>query len=274
MHDPYLDRPTAGDPRLKKSLGQHHLRDGALCRPLVDYLRPAGCRVLEIGPGGGVLTAELLAAGARVIACELDLAWAFELRRRLARSGESGRLEVLALDAQHLDWRRLPAPTLVAGNLPFHVATRLIEAVLPHAAAVPRAAFMVQKEVAERLVARPGDRAYGALSVLVAARARARLLATVRPGSFRPPPKVAAAFVGLELKTPPLPPADMPAFAQLVRLAFAQRRKTLRNALAAGLGRVRAEALLRAAGLDPRRRAQELDLAAFVELFAAQRRGA
>ena len=262
-----LSQVTMQDPFLKKSLGQHHLRDGALCRPLIEYLRPAGHRVLEIGAGAGVLTEELAAAGASVLACEVDLEWAFALRRRMA----GRRPRILALDALRIDWRRLPAPTLVAGNLPFNVATRLIQSLLPHPDVVPRAAFLVQKEVAERLVARPGDPAFGSLSVLVAAQAEVRYLATVRPGSFLPPPKVAAAFVGLELEAPPVSAAEMPAFARIVRLAFAQRRKTLRNSLASGLGRRRAGDLLRAVGWDVRRRAQELDVAAFVELFEAYR---
>lgn len=255
------------DPLLKKKLGQHHLRDGALCRPLVRYLQPAGQRVLEIGPGGGVLTAELAAAGGSPIACELDLDWVWALHRRFRGRG----VALVALDALAIDWRRLPPPTLVAGNLPFNVATRIIERLLPCSATVPRAAFMVQKEVAERLVARPGDAAYGALSVSTAAHARVSLLGTVKPGSFRPPPKVHAAFVGLELRPPTLTPSDIPAFTRLVRLAFAQRRKTLRNSLASGLGREAAEQLLGAAGLDGRRRAQELDLEAFVDLFRCLR---
>ncbi len=254
-------------PSLKKKLGQHHLRDGALCRPLVRYLRPDGQRVLEIGPGGGVLTAELLATGGRVTACELDLEWAFALRRRFRGRG----VTTLVLDALAVDWRRLPRPTLVAGNLPFNVATPIIDRLLPHAENVPRAAFMVQKEVADRLAARPGDAAYGSLSVLTAAYARVSLLGTVKSGSFRPPPKVQAAFVGLELRPPPLAPGEMPAFTRLVRLAFAKRRKTLRNSLASGMGRERAEQLLQAAGLDARRRAHELDLATFVDLFAASK---
>ncbi len=262
-----LDRGFARDkmhhPLLKKKLGQHHLRDGALCRPLVRYLQPEGQRVFEIGPGGGVLTAELLAAGGRPIACELDLEWVWALRRRFSGRG----VAIIALDALNVDWRGLLCPTLVAGNLPFNVATRIIERLLPHAETVPRAAFMVQKEVADRLVAGPGDSAYGSLSVLTAAYSQVSLLGMVRPGSFRPPPKVHAAFVGLELRPPPLAPAQMPAFGRLVRLAFAKRRKTLRNSLASGLGREPAERLLRTAGLDTRRRAHELDLAAFVVLF-------
>lgn len=251
-------------PPLKKALGQHHLIDGALCRPLLGFLEPAGRRVVEIGPGGGVLTAELLRAGARVIGWELDLAWAAELRRRLTGPD----LRLVAGDALEIDWTRFPSPTLVAGNLPYNVATVVIERLLPHHATVPRAAFLVQKEVADRLAARPRDEAYGSLSVLAAAWAQVRLLSRVRPGSFRPPPKVDSAFVGFELHPPPLPPEDMPAFVAFVRLAFAQRRKTLRNALAAGWGRERAERVLATAGLRERVRAEELGLEEFLGIWA------
>ena len=252
-------------PTLKKRWGQHHLRDGDLCRPLLRFLDPAGARVVEIGPGGGVLTERLLAAGARVLACEVDPEWAFVLRRRLPAAA------VAVFDALDLDWSRLRPPVLAAGNLPFQVATRLIEQLLPHSAVVERAAFMVQKEVAERLVAKPGDAAYGSLSVLTAGLSAVRYLGTVAPGSFRPPPKVAAAFVGFTLRPPPFPPERLPAFVRLVRLAFAQRRKTLRNALAAGWGRERAESVLAEAGLDHRCRAESLPLSTFVELLARDR---
>jgi 16S rRNA (adenine1518-N6/adenine1519-N6)-dimethyltransferase len=252
-------------PRLKKSLGQHHLVDGALCRPLVAALAVAGQRVLEIGPGGGVLTAELLAAGARVLGWELDAEWAFALRRRLP----DPRLRVAVADALDLDWSRLPAPTLVAGNLPYNVATVLIERLLPHGDRVPRAAFLVQKEVADRLVAGPRDEAYGSLSLVVAAYAEARLLGRVRKGSFRPPPKVESAFVGFTLKTPPLPAEQMPDFLRMVRLAFGQRRKTLRNSLGAGWGRERTEAVLARVGIGEKVRAEELGLAEFLEIWGA-----
>ncbi|MEM7585977.1 MAG: 16S rRNA (adenine(1518)-N(6)/adenine(1519)-N(6))-dimethyltransferase RsmA [Acidobacteriota bacterium] len=268
-----IKRPSLKKPSLKKQWGQHHLRDAALCRPLLEYLRPAGQRVVEIGPGGGVLTSALVEAGARVIACEVDLEWAFELRRRHLQAAASGAVfSVLAADAQQLQWSRLPAPTLVTGNLPFNVATRLIESLLPHASQVPCAAFMVQKEVADRLVAGPGDPAYGSLSVLVAAQAQPQYLGTVRPGSFNPPPKVAAAFVGLSLQAAPVAATDWPQFAWLVRQAFSLRRKTLRNALRAGLGKRRVSDLLAAVGWGERCRAQELSLARFIELFEAYRR--
>ncbi len=252
-------------PLLKKALGQHHLVDGALCRPLLEFLAPAGKRVLEIGPGGGVLTAELLDAGARVLGWELDLDWAAVLRRRLP----DPRLSLVVGDALEMAWDRLPAPTLVAGNLPYNVATAILEDLLPHHARIPRAAFLVQKEVADRIVAAPGADAYGSFSVIVAAYARPRILGRVKPGSFRPPPKVDSAFVGLDLQTPPLPKAEMGDFIAFVRLAFAQRRKTLRNALAAGWGKERAEAVLAKAGISERARAEELGLESFLGVYAA-----
>lgn len=315
-------------PPLQKKLGQHHLVSGALCSPLVAFLRPAGETVVEIGPGGGVLTAELLAAGAaRVIGWEIDLAWAAELARRLSGFGApvagapdigaaapspggteaaepspgsaesvepsaptaaAPRLALVVADALDLDWpslaRRgtaLPATTassattvLAAGNLPYNVATPILERLLPHHAAVPRAAFLVQKEVGERLVAGPGDADYGSLSVLVAAYAEARLLGRVPKGAFRPPPKVDGAFVGLTLRPPPLPEEEMPAFLATVRAAFLKRRKTLRNSLAAAWGREEAEralaAFLPAHGLAPTARAERLGLAELVDLHRAR----
>jgi 16S rRNA (adenine1518-N6/adenine1519-N6)-dimethyltransferase len=251
-------------PGYKKKWGQHHLTHGALCRPLVEFLEPAGYRVVEIGPGGGVLTGELLAAGARVLACEVDPEWAFELRRRF----EDPRLAIAVCDAMELPWHRLTPPALAAGNLPYNVATRIIEELVPHHRQVPRAAFLVQKEVADRLTARPGTKAYGALTLLVAAHARVRALGVVKPGSFHPPPKVAGAFVGLELVEAPFPAEHRDAFRALVHRAFGQRRKTLRNALSTA-GRERAEAALAAAGLDPSRRAETLGLDEMLRLFDA-----
>jgi 16S rRNA (adenine1518-N6/adenine1519-N6)-dimethyltransferase len=250
-------------PPLRKSLGQHHLTSGALTRPLVEFLGVRDARVLEIGPGGGVLTAELLAAGARVTGWELDAGWAIHLRRALP----DPRLALVVGDALQIAWGRLHAPTLVAGNLPYNVATAIIEDLLPHHARIPRAAFLVQKEVADRIVAVPGTEAYGSFSVLVAAWATPRLLGRVKPGSFRPPPKVDSAFVGLDLHPPPVPDDQMPAFVAFVRQAFAQRRKTLRNGLGAAWGKERAAAVLAAAGIPEKARAEELGLGEFLEIF-------
>jgi len=185
------------------------------------------------------------------------------LRRKLA----PGRLEILVADALDLSWHRLPPGTQVTGNLPYNVATALLERILPHGDRIPKAAFLVQKEVADRLVAQPGDESYGSFSVLVAAWARPRILGRVRPGAFRPPPKVDSAFVGFELHEPPLPREEMAAFLGFVRLAFGQRRKTLRNALAAGWGRERTEEVLGRAGVAEKARAEALGLEDFLRIW-------
>ncbi len=255
-------------PALKKTLGQHHLRDGRLCEPLLEALDAEGQDVVEIGPGGGILTAELLRVGARVLACELNTPWAVHLRERF----DDPDLRITVVDALNLDWRRFPAGTMVTGNLPFNVGTAIIERMLPHHANIPRAAFMVQKEVAERMTAKPREKTYGSFSVIVAAYAKVRYLGTIKPGSFHPPPKVAAAYVGLRLRPPPLADELMPDFCRWVRMAFAKRRKTLRNSLSSGIGRERAEAVLAAADIAPRTRAEELELATFVRLFEEDRK--
>lgn len=250
---------------LKKKYGQHHLVRSSICAPLIEFLRPENRLVVEIGPGGGVLTTALLAAGARVWAVEIDLDWAV----RLATQLDSAELEICVGDATEFAWGRLPAGTLVTGNLPFNVATVLIEQVLPHWRTVPRAAFLVQKEVGERLLAGPGDAAYGALSVLTAARCRLCRLGTVSRGSFRPPPAVDGVFVGFEPTTPVLAEDGMEGFTRTVRQAFSQRRKQLRNALAAGWGRDVASVALGAAKIAPRARAEELSLDEFLRLHRA-----
>ncbi len=195
-------------------------------------------------------------------------AWALRLRRRLPGPG----LETVVGDALEIPWRRLPAGTLVAGNLPYAIATRLIQDLLTDAAAVEVAGFLVQAEVAGRLTASAGDPDYGALSVLVQARAEIRSLGRVRRTSFRPPPRVDGAFVGLRRRRPAVPAAEWPAFEGLVRLAFAQRRKTLRNALAARWGRPAVDGLLEALRLAPTARAGELGIDQLVAVHRAARR--
>lgn len=259
--------PGKGDPPLRRSLGQHHLRRAESAAPAVDFLEVSGRTVIEIGPGGGVLTRLLLERGAsRVLACELDPRWAFALRRRLA----DRRLRLAVGDAYDLGYERAPIAARIAGNLPYNVATRIVSRVLERAPVGLRAAFLVQREVADRLTAAPGDRAYGALTVLTRARAAARRLAVVMPGSFVPPPAVTSAFVGLELTESPIPEEEWADFKALVRTAFSRRRKTLLNNLVAVMERPAAAAAISALGLPPRIRAESLGLEEFVELFRAE----
>lgn len=218
--------------------------------------------MVEVGPGGGVLTRELLRVGARVLAIELDAAWAF----RLAATEASEDLQLLVADALEFAWERLPAGTLVTGNLPYNVATPILQRLLRCQDRIERAAFLLQLEVAERLAATPGTRAYGALSVLVQARADVSLLGRVRPGAFRPPPKVESAFVGLRPHAPPLPEREMPRFESMIAAAFGQRRKTLRNALSASYPLEQVDRALALAGIEPGLRAEVVPLDAFVKL--------
>jgi 16S rRNA (adenine1518-N6/adenine1519-N6)-dimethyltransferase len=224
--------------------------------------------VLEIGPGGGVLTRELLRAGASVVGWELDLAWAAELGRRLL-PGEA--LRIVVGDALDLPWQLVPAGTLVAGNLPYAVATPILERFLLDGEALPRAVFLVQDEVASRLTAAPGSRVYGFLTVTTAALATVTVLARLAPGSFRPAPKVHGAFVAVERRPPVVERAQMTAFRGVVGAAFAHRRKTIENSLGAAFGRDSARAALAAATIDRGRRAETLALDDFVRLFGALR---
>ncbi len=266
-----MPKNSSARPAYLKKYGQHHLRSGAICRPLVDFLAPEGEQVLEIGPGGGVLTAELLAAGARVIGFELDPAWAFHLAARRLPG-----LQVVLGDACRFPWTSLGRRLLVTGNLPFNVGTPILEEAVAAAARrpdlLPRLGFMVQKEVGDRLRARPGEKAWGALSALVQAQAEVFWLGIVSPGSFVPPPKVAPAFLGFKPKPLLLPADEQASFRRLVFLAFTQRRKMLRNSLESSWSRERTAAVLAEAGLDGRRRAETLAIEELVALHQAAKK--
>jgi len=267
---------VAGAPRARprRSLGQHFLSDDNLLRRIVDALEPtAGDVVLEIGPGQGTLTHELLRRGVQVIAIEKD--------PRLARQL---RIEDLGLrsayivegDALRLDWHALDPqaairnpPWKIIGNIPYYITTPLIDKALTPP--LPeRVVFLVQEEVADRIVAPPGSKTYGALSVGVQVVARAEKLFTIKPGSFRPPPKVHSALVRLRpLLEPLVDQGEIPRLRQFVAACFGLRRKQLRNVLRSVTGRsaslVAAE--LAALGLDPQARPEALSPEDFVRLL-------
>jgi len=260
-------------------LGQHFLSDRTLLGRIADALDPApGDLVLEIGPGEGSLTEELLARGARVVAIEKDRRLAKELQERGAANG---RLRIVAGDALRVDWHQLVAetsptaprsplpPFAVIGNIPYQITTPLIEKALTPP--LPeRIVFLVQREVADRLAAEPGSKAYGALSVGVQASCAVERLFHVQPGSFRPPPRVESAVICLTpLAAPAIAPADRTALRTLVVRCFSRRRKQLRNVVAYATGRSAADvqAGLATLGLDPAARPEGLTPAQFASLL-------
>ncbi len=259
------------DLRPSKALGQHFLHDPKIVRRIADL---AGLThddlVVEIGPGLGVLTRELAARAGKVIAIELDARLAEYLRRQFA----STNVEIIHGDALTVDYAGLTGgrPYQVVANLPYSVATAIIERLLTDEHPPERLVVMVQREVAERLAARPPDMAL--LSVAAQFYATPRIAFRIGAGAFVPPPKVESAVIVLERrKETPLPREEHARFFRVVRAGFAQRRKRLANALAAGLGLPKedVEAALVAAGIDPSRRAETLALEEWLKLYQALR---
>jgi 16S rRNA (adenine1518-N6/adenine1519-N6)-dimethyltransferase len=254
----------------RRALGQHFLRDAGVARAIVDLVGPTPADlVVEIGPGEGALTEALAARSGRLIALEVDRGLIERLRRRLPS------VEVLEADARGWDYGALARPAggrvLVVGNLPYSVSKPIVMALLEARRAIDRMALMLQREVAERLAAPPGRRVYGALSVLTQAVCDVELALRVPPGAFRPPPKVDSAVMRLTPRAEPrVPPALEQRFRDVVRAAFARRRKTLANALAGGLGLSLGAAREAAttSGVDPGRRAETLTIEEFVALTA------
>jgi 16S rRNA (adenine1518-N6/adenine1519-N6)-dimethyltransferase len=256
--------------RAKKSWGQNFLGDEEILDHIAGLAAPRpGERVVELGAGLGHLTARLLARGAEVVAVERDRDLARVLRGEL---GERAR--ILEADAVKLDYAALAAPAArvaVVGNLPYHLTSPILFAILDQADRVSRAVFLLQREVAERLAARPGTRAFGLLSVLLQHRAEVRISRRVPPGAFLPPPEVESAVLLVELGPPRAPVASPARFRRLVKAGFAQRRKTLGNALrAARLAPPEAmAAALAAAGIDPARRGETLSVEEWAALDRA-----
>jgi len=214
----------------KKRLGQNFLLDEHACARIAEAATtPAGGTVLEIGPGLGALTVPLLQRADRVVALERDEELIPLLEERAAGVGS---LRVLSGDALEADWALLldgPRPHTIAGNLPYFITGRLLERSIELASRIDRAVFMVQAEVADRLLAAPGTKTYGALSVFTRAAFEVSRLLTLKGGAFYPRPEVSSSVVVLVPRNPPVT-EETPAFRALVKGAFGMRRKTLRNA--------------------------------------------
>ena len=252
--------------RPRKRFGQHFLRDPSVLERIVAAIRPVpGDHLVEIGPGLGALTRPLLAAVGELDAVELDRDLLEPLR---AHCADIGRLRLHHADALKFDFAALrgTGPRLrVVGNLPYNISTPLLFHLLNQASHLRDLHFMLQQDVVERMAAGPGEEAYGRLSVMLQYRCQVEPLFTVGPEAFRPPPKVRSAVVRLvPRETLPVAVRDERLFAEVVRRAFAQRRKTLRNALRGWLDIAQIEA----AGVDPGARPETLDLTAFAALSA------
>jgi 16S rRNA (adenine1518-N6/adenine1519-N6)-dimethyltransferase len=255
----------------RKSLGQNFLLDLNLTARIARAAGPLdGVSVVEVGPGPGGLTRALLAAGAaHVIAIERDRRCIEALREIAAH--DPSRLTIIEGDALDIDPTPhfAGSPACIVANLPYNVATQLLVAWLslePWPPWYESMTLMFQREVAERIVAGPGSKTYGRLSVLAGWRTQARILFDIAPTAFVPPPKVTSSLVRLEPRQAPLP-CDRRTLERVTQAAFGQRRKMLRQSLKAlGGDPVR---LLAAAGLDPTARAEDIPVDGFVGLARA-----
>jgi 16S rRNA (adenine1518-N6/adenine1519-N6)-dimethyltransferase len=273
---PLRDVIRAAGLSARKSLGQNFLLDFNLTRRIARAAGPLeGATIVEIGPGPGGLTRALLLEGAgRVIAIEKDQRCLPPLRDIEALY--PGRLEIVAGDARAVDYRalRLEPPARIVANLPYSVATPLLIGWLktePWPPWFDRLVLMFQREVAERIVARPGDRDYGRLAVLSQWRTRPRILFNLPAAAFTPRPKVDSSLVELQPKAQPEPPCDVAMLEKVTAACFGQRRKMLRSSLRQLLPD--AESFLQRLGIDPQARAEELDVADFCRIANALQGG-
>ena len=254
-----------------KRRGQNFLVDGNLARAIAGDVLELGSRVLELGAGGGALTVHLLELGDRVLAVEVDR----HLCRLLATEyGDRAGFTLQEDDLARLDWSLAidtagPRP-VVAGNLPYVLTSKVLFALAERQADIAGAVFMVQKEVAERLVAEPGGRDYGVLAVVLGSLFRIELMRTVPHTVFWPQPDVASAVVRL-VPREPWPEAEYQAFLTTVKTLFQQRRKQLGSALRRLYGRDEAAigALAARVEFDPRTRPEQLPAAKWRQLARA-----
>jgi len=253
--------------RPRRSLGQHFLIDPNLARAIAsDAGVGAGDRVVEIGAGLGSLTRALAEAGAEVLAVEVDPSLIPALEESVAGLG---RVRVLHADATDREWQDELGEDewVLAANLPYNVATHLVLNTLRDMPQVRRLVVMVQREVGERLVGRPGEKAYGIPSLRVAYRAEGALVRRVPPSVFWPRPKVESVIVRLQRRDEPRVGVDEERLWAVVDAGFAERRKTMRNALRRlGVDGPEADSLLEGAGVDLSARAETLSLEDFARI--------
>lgn len=267
LRDVIHDRGIAA----KKSLGQNFILDLNLTRRIARAAGPlAGRTVVEVGPGPGGLTRALLMEGAeRVIAVEKDARCLAALAD--VSAAYPGRLSVHEGDALQTNWPvllgRAAGPVTIAANLPYSIATLLLVGWLESEPWPPwwdRMVLMFQKEVGERIVAASGSKVYGRLSVLSQWRAKVDMVMTLPPEAFTPPPKISSAVLEFVPRQAMAPGCSAASLGKVTAAAFGQRRKMLRQSLKQLGGD--AEALLSAAGIDPQKRAEQIDVSSFARL--------
>jgi len=253
-------------PQARKRFGQHFLHDKTIIESILRAIDPIpGENIIEIGPGRGALTYPLLQRCKTLITIELDR----DLVPILEEQGSRfGRLEVINADILEFELSSIPyaADLRLVGNLPYNISTPLMFHLLESANVIRDMHFMVQKEVALRIVAGPGDPHYGRLSVMLQYQCDCQYLFDVAPGCFKPPPKVDSAVIRLVPFSQPLNDiGDFTVFSSLVQSAFGQRRKTISNSLKAMVDR---ETII-ACGIDPGLRAENLAISDFAKLSRA-----
>ena len=258
-----------------RRMGQCFLVDGrALTRIATELAAQPGDSVLEIGAGLGALTDELLKSGATVYAVERDRRFLQVLTDRFR---EQGSLQVVRSDILQVDLNSYamgtPNSLLVVGNIPYSLTSPILEFLLKQRKWVRRVLLTIQKEVADRIVAKPGNKTYSSISLLVQVAFKPSIAFTIHPGAFYPQPKVTSALLRLDpLEKPAVPPDQEEAVLKLVRGIFTHRRKTLLNALlTAGcpLDKEEVSRRLKAAGIDPVRRPETLHLSELTKIQAA-----
>jgi 16S rRNA (adenine1518-N6/adenine1519-N6)-dimethyltransferase len=263
------------NPPVLKKFGQHFLHDQGVLDAIRQAVAPEpGDAIIEIGPGRGALTDLLAAYPNRLTAIEIDRALAAALRERYASSPA---VSIIEQDVLEVDLAAVAGgPYVLAGNVPYYITTPILFHVLRPP--FPRhAVFLVQREVAERIVSPAGSKSYGALSANVQAVARAEILRLVPPGAFRPPPKVESAVVRVVPRTDPLVSIEeVASFRTFVQSLFGMRRKQLGNSLrsAAALDADAAASVLEAAGVDPAARVETLAPSVLADLMRRARRAA
>jgi len=256
--------------RAKKSWGQNFLVDERAYREIVHACAAGdGDWIIEIGAGLGTLTRRLADTGAHVVAVERERDMLEVLR---TEHGADARIEVVEANALTFDYAAVAAragkPPVVVGNLPYQIASPILFRLMETRARLARIVVMLQKEMADRIVAPPGEKAYGALSVMVRLWGEPKLVCRVRAGGFVPAPRVDSAVLRIVPRAEPLG-VDEAKFSRVVHAAFGQRRKTLRNALSAAFDTSVVDRALGALSLDGQRRGETLSVDEFAALTRA-----